>query len=129
MLEDTNRFYSIEVEKKGDLYISRKNTENAFLRFEQSIIHEQYLNHLFEKFNYLCTSSASVKRAARKLYPDTSSVYFTTRQLIAVTELHTLFYSEGRKIVPLNISSLLTEKSLAYTSLLRSMHNLCLKLN
>lgn len=86
------------------------------MRFEQSIIHEQYLNHLFEKFNYLCTSSASVKRATRKLYPDTSSVYFTTRQLVAATELHTLFYSEGRKIVPWNISSLLTEKSLAYCS-------------
>lgn len=52
----------------GDLYISRKNTENASLRFEQSIIHEQYLNHLFAKFNYLCTPSASVKRAVRKLY-------------------------------------------------------------
>jgi hypothetical protein len=77
----------------GDLYISRKNTENALLRFEQSIIHELYLNHLFVKFNYLCTPSASVKRAVRKLYPDTSSVYFTTRQLRAVTELHTLFYS------------------------------------
>lgn len=37
----------------GDLYISRKNTGNASLRFEQSIIHEQYLNHLFAKFNYL----------------------------------------------------------------------------
>lgn len=50
----------------GDLHISRKN---ASLRFEQSIIHEQYLNHLFAKFNYLCTASASVKRAVRKLYP------------------------------------------------------------
>lgn len=82
------------------------------MRFEQSIIHEQYLDHLFEKFNYLCTPN-SVKRAIRKLYPDTSSVYFT-RQLTAITELHTLFYHEGRKIVPLNISSLLTDKSLAY---------------
>ena len=37
----------------------------------------------------------------------------------AITELHTLFYSSSqeagrRKVVPFNISSLLTEKSLAY---------------
>jgi LAGLIDADG DNA endonuclease family len=34
--------------------------------------------------------------------------------LTAITELHTLFYNKGRKIVPLNIGSLLTPKSLAY---------------
>lgn len=32
----------------GDAYISRKNTENASLRFEQSIIHKEYLKHLFD---------------------------------------------------------------------------------
>ena len=97
----------------GDLFISRKNNENASLRFEQSIIHKEYLEHLFDKFKYLCTSSASVKTAERKTF-DTSSVYFVTRQLTSITELHKLFYVEGKKIVPLNIASLLTEKSLAY---------------
>ena len=96
--------------KEGDIYISRKNSENAYLRFEQSIIHKEYLFHLFEKFQYLCTPSASIKTAFRKLNPDTSSVYFTTRQLVAITQLHTLFYHQGKKIVPLNISSLLTDK-------------------
>lgn len=97
----------------GDLFISRKNNENALMRFEQSIIHKEYLEHLFEKFKYLCTASASIKTAERKTF-DTSSVYFTTRQLTSITELHKLFYIEGKKIVPLNIGSLLTEKSLAY---------------
>ena len=68
---------------------------------------------MFEKFQYLCTATASVKTAERKTF-DTSSVYFTTRQLTSITELHKLFYIEGRKIVPLNIGSLPTEKSLAY---------------
>lgn len=86
----------------GDLFISRKNNENAYLRFEQSIIHRKYLEHLFERFKYLCTPNASVKTAERKTF-DTSSVYFTTRQLTAITELHKLFYNGGRKIVPLNI--------------------------
>jgi len=50
-----------------------------------------YLEHLFNKFSYLCTSSASVKKTDRKLF-NTSSYYFVTRQLRAITELHTLFY-------------------------------------
>ena len=97
----------------GDLFISRKNTENASLRFEQSTAHKEYLEHLFDKFNYLGTSNVAIRVADRKVF-NTSSVYFTTRQLTAITELHTLFYRDGRKIVPLNISNLLTEKSLAY---------------
>ena len=97
----------------GDLFISRKNSENAYLRFEQSILHKEYLEHLFEEFNYLCSKTASIKTANRKLF-NTSSVYFTTRQLTAITELHTLFYPNGIKRVPFNIGSLITEKSLAY---------------
>jgi hypothetical protein len=97
----------------GDLFISRKNTENAYLRFEQSIINRDYLEHLFSIFSYLGTKSVSVKIAERKLF-NTSSVYFITRQLTAITELHTLFYCAGRKLVPCNIGSLLTAKSLAY---------------
>jgi len=75
--------------------------------------HKEYLEHLFDKFNYLGTSNVAIRVADRKVF-NTSSVYFTTRQLTAITELHTLFYRDGRKIVPLNISNLLTEKSLAY---------------
>lgn len=99
----------------GDAFISRKNTENASLRFEQSIIHKSYLEHLFDKFSYLGTKSCLIKTATRKKNSIlTTSVYFVTRQLIAITELHTLFYRDGRKVVPFNISSLLTAKSLAY---------------
>lgn len=97
----------------GDLFISRKNNENASMRFEQSVIHQEYLEHLFEKFKYLCTKNVSVKIAKRKVF-NTSSVYFTTRQLITITELHNMFYKNGVKIVPLIIGSLLTEISLAY---------------
>ena len=97
----------------GDLFISRKNHENAFMRFEQSIIHREYIEHLFERFKYLGTVNVSLKTAERKAF-NTSSLYFTTRQLTAITELHKLFYKEGRKIVPLSIGGLLTEKSLAF---------------
>lgn len=97
----------------GDLFISRKNNENALMKFEQSIIHREYLEHLFDRFKYLCTPHAGVKTVERKTF-STSSIYFTTRQLTAITELHKLFYNEGKKVVPLNIGSLLTDKSLAY---------------
>ena len=50
----------------GDLFISRKNSENAYMRFEQSIIHREYIEHLFERFKYLCTATASLKTAERK---------------------------------------------------------------
>lgn len=99
----------------GDAYISRKNTENAYIRFEQSIIHKDYLEHLFDKFKYLCKDGATVKSAERKkLSVKIFSVYFVTRQFTAITELHNLFYREGRKVVPFNIETLLTEESLAY---------------
>lgn len=97
----------------GDLFISRKNTENAYIRFEQSILHKQYLEHLFDKFKYLCTINASTKIIERNSF-NTHSIYFTTRQLVSITELHNLFYKNGKKIIPLNIGSLLTAKSLAY---------------
>lgn len=108
--EDYEIFFGLIL---GDLFISKKNNENASLRFEQSILHKEYLQHLFEKFNYLTTKNAAIKEVDRKKF-NTSSVYFTTRQLTAITKLHILFYREGRKIVPSNIESLLTEKSLAY---------------
>ncbi len=53
------------------------------LRFEQSVIHKDYLKHLFNKFSNLGTSTVSIKVAARKLF-NTSSVYFVTRQSTAI---------------------------------------------
>jgi len=94
----------------GDLYISRKNSENALLKFEQSTVNKDYLEHLFNIFSYLCTESTVVRTRDVKI-TNTSAVYFVTRQLAAITELHTLFYP---KVLPHNIGSLITAKSLAY---------------
>lgn len=99
----------------GDVGLTRVGTENASLKCEQSVIHKEYLEHLFDRLKYLCTPSREIKTSHRvtKGTP-TSSVYFTTRQLRAITELYIMFYVEGIKIIPLNIASLLTEESLAY---------------
>jgi len=78
------------------MLISReKNYANAYLRFEQSILHKEYLEHIFNIFKYLGTKSVSVKLVDRKAF-NSFSLYFTTRQLTAITELNTLFYREGR---------------------------------
>jgi hypothetical protein len=73
-----------EINRRGEV------GKNSIFSFG-TIIHKAYLEHLFNKFSYLCTSSASVKKTDRKLF-NTSSYYFVTRQLRAITELHTLFY-------------------------------------
>jgi hypothetical protein len=91
----------------------RVNAENASIKFEQSIIHKEYIEHLFGIFSYLCTKTAVLKRSDRKA-SNNSSYYFVTRQLVAITELHELFYKDKKKIVPMNIETLLTEISLAY---------------
>jgi hypothetical protein len=88
----------------GDLYIKRFKSENASLRFEQSLGHKEYLKHLFEKFKYLCTKTVSIKTSIRKnkIYKTpVSSVYFGTRQLTSITELHTLFYCPARRAGPI----------------------------
>ena len=92
------------------MFISRKNSENALRSFEQYLAKKTP-----RRLGVVLTSTAtaSIKTAERKAF-NTSSFYFTTRQLTAITELHKLFYNEGKKIVPLNIGSLLTERSLAY---------------
>ena len=99
----------------GDLYIKRYRTENSSIRFEQLIIHKEYLKHLYDKLKYLCTENAQVKFVNRKINNvDTQSVFFVTRQLISITELHNIFYKDGKKIVPEIIETLITEVSLAY---------------
>ena len=78
-------------------FFQEKNSENAYIRFEQSIIHKEYLEHLFERFKYLVTKTATIKVTKRKKHDSSSylSYYFTTRQLRAITELHSLFQPEG----------------------------------
>lgn len=97
----------------GDLIISKKKNEDGLMRFEQPIYSQQFLEHLFKIFKYLCTPNASINFKDRRTF-STSSVYFTTRQSTSITEIFKLFYKKGKKTMPLNIDYLLTEKSLAY---------------
>jgi hypothetical protein len=99
----------------GDLNIS-KNYTNARLNFEQGLINEAYITHLYDLFKDYCNSPLINK--ARK--PDYRTgkvytrVYFNTYSLPCFNYYHELFYVNGVKVIPLNLGELLTPIGLAY---------------
>lgn len=103
----------------GDLFIEKNSpTRNTALRFEQGKIHEMYILHLYELFEKYCRSKPQY--SDRKLDSRTNKIYsriqFQTRSLPCFNEFHSMFYNtEGKKkIIPYNISELLTARGLAY---------------
>jgi len=101
----------------GDLNAQKQTiNSNVRLRFEQGLVHEQYLMHLYELFKSYCL--AAPKTANRLPDKRTGKVYaritFTTCTLPCFNEIYNLFYLEGKKIIPSNINELLTASSLAY---------------
>lgn len=101
----------------GDLFIEKgENAVNARLRFEQSTIHEDYINFLYKLFSRFCNMVPMIKihAAAKKTGKVYSSIYFSTYSLPCFTEYYNIFYLDGRKIVPQNIGKLLTPSVLAY---------------
>lgn len=101
----------------GDLHARKQaRSINAWLCFEQGIVHEDYLLHLYELFESYCKSAPKTNnrlpdKRTGKIY---TRITFTTCALPCFNELYDLFYPEGKKIIPLNISSLMTKLSLAY---------------
>lgn len=89
---------------------------NAYFRFEQGIVHKDYLYHLYELFQTYCSSAPKITNRL----PDsrTGNVYsrvsFFTYCLPCFTELYNLFYISGKKVVPSIIEDLLTPLSLSY---------------
>ena len=99
----------------GDLHISRVYT-NTRLQFEQGLIHEAYILHLYDLFKGYCGSPLNF--SARKPDSRTGKIYnrvsFNTYSLPCFNYYYELFYVEGVKTIPLNIGELLTPVSLAY---------------
>jgi len=95
----------------GDLNILKgEKSINAGLRFEQSIIHDDYIRYLYTLFQFYCISEPKVyiKKPNLKTGVSYSCVRFITCSLPCFNELHELFYPLGKKIVPVNIGELLT---------------------
>jgi hypothetical protein len=101
----------------GDLYIYKDpRGVNPMLRFEQGLIHEEYILYLYNLFKGYCSSAP--KSSARK--PDSrtgkvySSITFNTYSLPCFNYYYELLYVNGVKRIPLNIGDLLTPVGLAY---------------
>lgn len=102
----------------GDATIERaKPTHNGRLRFDQTFpAHASYLTLLYVSMMNLVTNPPRlITRTADKRTGNVySSLVFSTLAFPCFNYWHTLFYVDGRKVVPANISFLLTPRALAF---------------
>lgn len=103
----------------GDLNACKqKGGVNVRLQFVQGLIHKDYLLHLFDLFKDFCNTGKGTFITNNKPDKRTGETYnlirFTTFSLPCFNKLYELFYSDGKKVVPLNVDSMLTPLSLAY---------------
>lgn len=90
---------------------SKKNT-NARLGFKQSLAHFGYFWFVFNNLAHYCNSIPTFSKGIRN-ETKTYALIFQTRSLPCFTILRTLWYPEGKKIVPENIYDSLTPIALA----------------
>lgn len=98
----------------SDATIQKKNKGgDARLQFKQKYSQFEYFYSVFFNLSHYCSWGPSVTKTIlhKKIHYGLS---FTTRSLSCITELHKLFYHEGKKIIPNNIYDLLTWEALAY---------------
>ena len=85
----------------------------ARLFLKQSLARIEYLLFVFMILQHYCKSypKLGVAKLDRKNFP---FLNFSTRSLVCFTELYSLFYFEGKKVIPHNIFELLTIEGLAH---------------
>ena len=97
----------------GWLEFSSKANKNARWGFKQSLDKFAYVWFVFNILSHYCSSSPRLTtsiRAGNRFY----GLRFRTRAMPCLTELYSLFYPNGVKIVPYNIFELLTPIALAH---------------
>lgn len=85
----------------GDGSLEFNGCVGTRLQIKQSSKYKDYVFWLYEKFKNLCNSEPKQRK-------DNNQWYFSTRALKELTLLHRLFYKGRTKIIPKNISGLLT---------------------
>lgn len=101
----------------GDLSARRpKTSTNTRLLFAQSVIHKEYLLHLYDLFKDYCKAAPKIvtpmaHKQTEKVYP---YIRFEARTLPCFNYYYDIFYLNGEKIVPSNIGELLTPLGLCY---------------
>jgi hypothetical protein len=104
----------------GDAHIGRTGFNKAFISFEQSSKKIEYLNYLLNitKEGGIPLMEDGIKEYVREdsRYKTTNkSLYFRTQSLESLKPMADLFLdTEGKKIIPTNISDHLTARSLAF---------------
>ena len=85
----------------------------ARLFLKQSLARIEYLLFVFMILQHYCKSypKLGVAKLNGKNFP---FLNFSTRSLVCFTELYSLFYFEGKKVIPHNIFELLTIEGLAH---------------
>ena len=100
----------------GDLCAQKRTIKgNTNFHFEQGTVHKDYINHLYSLFSSFCLSEPKLSqripdKRTGKIY---SRIQFVTLSLPCFNEFYFLFYSNKKKIVPVNIKELFTPLSLA----------------
>lgn len=97
----------------GWLIIPVSTRKNARLGFSQSLSHSSYVWFVFNILLHYCNNLPNLRKRNRSGIP-LYSLEFFTRVLSCFTQLHSLFYPKGVKIIPENIYDLLTPVALAH---------------
>lgn len=104
----------------GDGHLQCRNNNSRFMYGQSSLRkhHLNYFNHIFDLFKPFISKEFKVKSRSfvdKRTKNTYSSVLFATLTLPCFKYYRDLFYnSQNKKIVPLNISQLLTPRGLAY---------------
>jgi hypothetical protein len=101
----------------GDGFVDKaKSNYNTRIRIEQSYPEKsEYLKSLYELFKPLVAMEpALLIRDNKKTGLVTKSLYFRTLSMPCLNYYYDLFYKDGVKIIPNNLSELLTARGLAY---------------
>ena len=97
----------------GWLTFASKTNKNARLGFGQSGAHGEYFLFVFFSLSHYCSSYPNVRIRSRR-GKETIGLQLFTRSMPCLTELHSLFYPNGKKLIPWNIFELLTPIALAH---------------
>jgi len=104
----------------GDGHLQCRHNNSRFIYAQSSLRkhHLNYFNHIFDLFKPFLSKDFKVKPKSftdKKTNNIYSSVSFATLTLPCFKYYRNLFYnSQGKKIIPSNISQLLTPRGLAY---------------
>jgi hypothetical protein len=97
----------------SDGWLIISNSKNARFGFKQSLSHSAYVWSVFNTLSHYCNSGIRLTRGIRAGNPF-YGLQFLTRLIPCMTELHSLFYRNGVKVIPENIYDLLTPVALAH---------------